>query len=150
MTNMDVDTVAACDDGAEIELLHPVTNQPTGMFVGLVGKDGKIWQGIADRVNDAERRRQYQAQKRGKVAEPRSSAELKAEQIAMLAEASTSFRTVTRNAKGEIENEVPTITLDGVALNFSVENAAKLYAARPSFKTQADEGIAELGNFIKS
>lgn len=134
MKNMDVDTVAACNAGAEIEFLHPVTNQPTGMFVTIVGKDSDIWQQLTNDSIDKERRRQFMAQKKGKVAEPRSKSETDREVVEMLAAGTTGFRDVV---------------LDGEPLPFSEENAIKLYTKRPAFKQQVDEAIANLENFIK-
>lgn len=133
--NFDIDTVAACDAGAEIELLHPTTSEPTGMFVSVVGRDSVLFSSLVAEAADTERRRQFAAQKRGKTAEPKRYAESMADGIAMLAKATTGFRNVV---------------LNGSPLEFSEANAVKLYTARPAFKTQIDEAIANLENFIKS
>lgn len=134
-TNFDIDTVAACDAGAEIELLHPVTNEPTGMFVSVVGRDSTVFQGLIAKAADAERRRVFAAQKRGKVAEPKPYADSQREAVEMLAAATKGWRNVV---------------LDGAELEFSEANAIKFYSKRPAFKTQIDEAIANLENFIKS
>lgn len=151
MKSFDIDTVAACDAGAEIELTDPITNERTGQFVGIVGSHGKTWLRITDKYNDAERRRQFAAQKRNKVAEPRTGEELRREAVEMLAAASTSFRTVEYDDMGEVVpgSERPSITLDGQELTFSEANAIKLYTKRPVYKQQVDEGVANLENFIK-
>lgn len=148
--NFDIDTVAACDAGADLELHHPTTDEPTGIFVGIVGKDGKIWQGILARNNNAERQRQYQAEKRGKKAEPKTYEQNIQEGTEMVASGTTHWYTVTRDAKGEIIAKRDTINFDGVELTWSEDNAIKYLGARPQFKTQVDEGIADLSNFIKS
>lgn len=134
-TNYDIDTVAACDAGAEIELLHPATNEPTGMFVSIVGRDSAVFQALIAKAADAERRRQFAAQKRGKVAEPKLYADSVREGIEMLAAATLGFKN---------------IVLDGEPLSFSEANAVRFYTKRPAFKTQVDEAIANLENFIKS
>lgn len=149
--DFDIDTVAACDAGAEIELLHPTTGQPTGMFITVVGKDSSVFQGLVSKAADAERRRQFAAQKRGKVAEPKLYADTQREGIEMLAASTTAFRTEIADAStagGKLSKAV--LILDGAELAFSEDNAIKFYTKRPAFKTQIDEAIANLENFIVS
>jgi len=146
----DIDTVAACDNGAEIELRHPTTDEPTGIMITVVGRDGKIWQGILARYNNAEKSRQFQAEKRGKKAEPKTYEQNIAEGSEMVAAGITGWRTVERDNMGEIINEKASISLDGVDLPYSEANAIKYMSKRPAYKLQVDEGIADLTNFIKS
>lgn len=36
-----LDTQAACEQGAELELLHPATGQPLGVYLTLAGVDSR-------------------------------------------------------------------------------------------------------------
>ena len=49
----DLDTVKACNAGAEIELKHPVTLAPVGIFVTVLGKDSDAFRGFMREVVDA-------------------------------------------------------------------------------------------------
>lgn len=148
----DIDTVAACEAGAEIEMTHPVTGAGNGVFIKVVGVDSKRWQGILARSNDAERQRHHQAEKRGKKAEPKTQEQITAEGIAMLAEGVLGWRYETIEGDGaerKVVNHPGVIPFEGGELAFSEANAVKLFTARPQDKKAVDEGIADLANFIK-
>ena len=38
-----LDTAALCEQGAELELTHPATGAPLGVYLTLAGVDSKTW-----------------------------------------------------------------------------------------------------------
>lgn len=129
-----LDTIKACNAGAEIELLHPVTKRPLGMFISIVGKDSDAFQAyIADKT-DADRAKDFQARRKNQVAEPKYFAEQKAENIQLLVNCTTGFRNVSFNGP----------------LSFNEANATKLYIGLPWVSEQVDKAIVDYENFIKT
>lgn len=130
-----LDTVAACDKGAELELLHPSTSEPLGIFIKVLGKDSTMFrEHVRDEVNDRIRREQM-ARKRGKDIEPTSVQAAEAKAIELLVLCTLGWRGMV---------------LSGSELDFNVSNARKVYTDFPWIRKQVDEGIANLELFMPS
>ncbi|WP_428428228.1 hypothetical protein [Pararhizobium sp.] len=118
-------TVEDCDRGAELELLHPVTNVPTGLKMTLAGPDSETQRRarltMLDRIGELA------------MADGRVSAEHReAESIAMLA------RCVLRWD----------IAQDGQPLPLTHDNAVRLLSVS-WVREQADAFAGTRANFIK-
>lgn len=128
-----LDTVAACDKGAEIALRHPVTTAPLGVFISIVGRDSSVFKEyIRNRVND-KLRRDAMDKKRGRDEAVPTMEESEAESIELVTLCTTGWRNVTY--KGE-------------ELAFNVANALTLYKEMPWIRRQVDEAIGDLENFM--
>ena len=140
----DIDTVGAANNGFEVELYHPATNEDLGIFITVLGKDSDTFQKISRQQNKKRMDRMSKNGFRaGKVSAP-SQEELDADNLEILASCSVSWRTV----EGDEESE--TILFNGEALAFSISAAKKLYSARPWIKEQIDIAIGDRANFIKA
>lgn len=138
-----LDTVAACDAGAEIELLHPVNKTPLGIFIKVLGKDSAVFKGhLRQSLNDR-LAKQASAKRRGKDLEPSTIEDGEREGLEALAVCTVGWWSV------DGEERVPTIKFRGQDLPFTRENVKMLYAALPWIKQQVDEGIGDLANFLK-
>lgn len=130
-----LDTVAACDKGAEIELRHPVTTAPLGVFISIVGRDSSVFKEyIRNRVND-KLRRDALDKKRGRDEVVPTMEESEAESIELVTLCTTGWRNVTYK---------------GTELAFNVANALMLYAEMPWIRRQVDEAIGDLENFMSA
>lgn len=129
-----LDTVKACNEGAEIELTHPVTKRPLGMFISIVGKDSDAFQEYVAQSSDDDKRRGFEAQRKNKTPQPKYFAQQKADAIALLVACTTGFRNVNFNGP----------------LDFNEANATKLYTSLPWVREQVDAAIVDYENFIKS
>lgn len=129
-----LDTGAACDKGFEFELVHPVSKEPVGSYVTVVGKDSKAFREHVRRASNDRLRRQAQQQRRGKDVEIPTVEQIETEAIELLVSCTTGWR--------EIE-------LDGEELKYSEANARKLYTELPWVRSQVDEAIGDLENFMK-
>lgn len=130
----ELDTTAACDKGAEMELKHPVTDEPLGAFISILGSDSKAFQDYMERIGNEARRKQFIADKSRRPIAQESIANSKAEATALLVAMTTGWRGVEYRG-----NPV---------FPFTVENATKLYNEQLWIKRQVDGWIVDLGNFM--
>lgn len=134
----ELDTVKACNDGAEIELRHPVTKAPLGVFWTVLGKDSDAFrEHVRDTIND-DLRRARNKKRTGDEAQTVEMAEQRA--LELLLVCSRGWRT----------GDQPVINLNGEQLTFSVSNAKRVLTAMPWVKDQIDAAIADLENFLKA
>lgn len=135
-----LDTVAACDAGAEIELLHPTTQAPLGIFILVLGRDSQVFKNYTRQTINARLRKEALNKRRGRESEVTTVELAEEDNIAALVACTRAWRT----------GEDPVITFRGSDLPFSPENAALIYNALPWLKRQVDEGIGDLENFLKA
>lgn len=133
-----IDTVAACNQGVEVELRHPATNELLGIFWTVLGRDSDTYNDyIRDKVNTMLRKKAL-AEKRGKDLEIRTLEDAEAENIETLIVCSTGWRT----------GDKPVICFGGQELDFNVANAKKILTERAWIRKQLDEAIGDLTNFM--
>ena len=131
-----LDTTSACDKGAEIELRHPVSNVPLGMFITLIGKDSKEFRDFTRDRTNTRLRKDAMAQKRGKDPEIRTVEGIEAENIELLV-------TCTKGWRGFIDD-------DGNEIPFNVQNAIFMYKNFPDIYDSVNSAIGDLDNFMKA
>ena len=116
-----LDTSAAAEAGAELELLHPATGEGLNMFVTLLGTDSASWrQAISRNLN-----------RRGSG--KRTPEKAMEENIETYAACTVGFRGVI---------------LDGQEIPFSHDNARMLYRRFPWMREQVDAFIGDRANFL--
>ena len=138
-----LDTGAACDKGAEIELKHPTTSEPLGLFVTILGKDSQVFREHVKQDVNARIRREALASKRGKDVAPPTAEEAEDKATELLVICTLGWR--QRNEDGSFKD---TITYKGEELSFNVPNAKTVYTNLLWFRRQVDEAIGDLENFI--
>lgn len=129
------DTVSASNKGAEIELKHPVTKEPMGAFITVLGRDSDTFRQLIRRKVNAENARRALAERRGKTADPKTVEEAEAEGIDLLVACTTGWRGLTSG---------------GHPLPFTEDAARDLYTKSPEIRRQIDEAIGDLELFIKT
>lgn len=128
-----LDTTAACDKGAEIELLHPVTQEPLGVFVTVLGKDSTVFKEyLRETIND-KLRREAMAKKRGRDPEVPTYESAEDETVKLLTLCTRGWRNMV---------------VAGKELEYNVANAQKLYTDYAWIRKQVDDGITNLENFM--
>lgn len=131
------DTVAACNEGYELELLKP-NGDGSGIFISVLGKDSDEFKQFQREQRDAVNRKVMKARKRGQDVKMDSAEMSEEKEIDLLTRLTTGWR------------NMPSFTVEGELLSFNKENAAMLYTKFPSIKRQVDEASADMQNFIKS
>lgn len=118
-----LDTVNFCEQGAELELLHPGNARPLGAFITLAGVDSS-------------RHRQAIAA----IAEKRTRAgargvdEVLKEDVELAVRCTIDWRN---------------LELDGAGLPFTPENAREVYTRFPWIREQALAFVASRANFLR-
>lgn len=138
-----LDTGAACDKGAEIELKHPTTGDSLGLFVTILGKDSQVFRDHVKQDVNARIRREALATKRGKDVPPPTAEDAEEKATELLVICTLGWR--QRNSDGTFKN---TITYKGEELAFNVLNAKTIYTNLLWFRRQVDEAIGDLENFM--
>jgi hypothetical protein len=134
-----LNTSKGSDEGAEIELVHPVTGAPLGVFITVLGKHSEVFrEAIRERTNANVRKRAL-AERRGKEPELPTAERMEADATELLILCTVSWRT----------GDKPTITFEGRELEFNVPNAKLIYEQLIWLRTQVDEAIGSLELFIK-
>lgn len=148
----ELDTGAACDAGAEIEILHPKTRAGTGIFITVLGKDSEVFQEHQKHRLNERLRRDANNERRGKPADPPTAEEIEAKAIETLVLCTTGWRTeipVKDGKKGEVENK-PCLLYKGEELAFNVANAKRVYTEILEIRRQVDNAIGDLENFMSA
>ena len=145
----DMDTGAASDKGAEIELRHPTTNAKVGMFITILGKDSEIFREHTRHRANERLRREAMAERTGRPLDPPTAEEIEEKAVELLVLCTTGWRQETKEAGGEVKSEA-SLFYKGENLPFNVANAKRLYNEQLWIKRQVDVGIGDLENFIKA
>lgn len=132
-------TQAACEKGFELELKHPVTKAPLGVFITVLGKDSHTFRNFTRERGNAMIRKQVELQRRGKQVEPPTLEQAEKDSIDLLVAVTTGWRT----------GDEPTVTHDGRALPFNADNVRFLYK-ESWIRDQVDEAVGDLENFMSS
>lgn len=135
-----LDTVAACDAGAEIELLHPTTDAPLGIFISVLGRDSRVFKDYTRQSINTRLRKEAVNRKRGRDPEVATVEAAEEDSTAALVACTQGWRT----------GDVKTLLFKGQDLPYSPPNALLVYNALPWIKRQVDEGIGDLANFLKT
>lgn len=118
-----LDTVARCDQGAQLELLHPATGKPLGVFLTLAGVDsGAHRQALAFLAEQRLRRRGM------------SPDDLRGEEVEIAARCTLSWRGVL---------------IAGVEVAHSLEAARDLYGRFPWIREQALAFIGDRAQYLR-
>ena len=138
------DSTAACEQGADIELLHLVSRTPTGIFFSVVGSDSAAFKARSRATANAQRRHELALRSRGKKDAARSVEEIEQENIALVAACVTGWRT---EAEGQSK---PVLVLNGKDIPFSLENVTDILTRFPKIFEQVSDGVTDLENFLPS
>lgn len=128
-----LDTIEACNKPAEIEIKHPVTGAPTGVFISVLGKDSDTYRSIVRGMADETLKRQAMNRSSDDSLE-----KLERKNIEALVAVTTGWRT----------DKEPTVTLNGDRLDFNPANVRKVYSALLPVREQVTEAINNLENFM--
>ncbi|MBW2635990.1 MAG: hypothetical protein JRC86_00435 [Deltaproteobacteria bacterium] len=153
MSNIDLasfDTVKGSNEGFDVRIFHPGTNEDLPYVISVLGKDSDQFQKVS---RSQSKRRMAKMQKGGF----RNAGNIPVEEVEqngteLLAACSTGWKTLAEtDDKGEIvAPEKETLDLDGADFPFSVDNAEILYTRFPWIKEQVDTAIGDRANFIKA
>lgn len=123
------DVAAKAEEGAELEVLDPVTSEAVGVYITLAGADSVVHRKAV--ANISKRRFNNQKGFRNKGFDPER---MEAESIEILA-------ACTLGWKG--------VTLEGVPLPCSRDNAIKMYTRFPWLREQVEQFIGDRSAYLQ-
>ncbi len=126
------DTATACDAGFEFEMKDPFTDEPTGAFITIAGKDGTIFRKAVREKANARIKAAALANRKGTEPETPTVEKAEADEIELLTACTLSWRGFDDG--------------NGNDLPCTPENVRRLYAMEP-YRKQADAALSDLGNF---
>ena len=128
-----LDLTAAAEKGFDLELLHPVTKEPLGTFISIVGKDSATFRNHVRKTGNERLRKQAANQRRGAEVEVPTIEKIEADAVELLAVCTTGWRN---------------LNFRGVELPFSTVNAKVIYTELPWIREQVDQAIGDVENFM--
>lgn len=148
-----LDTRKASNAGAKLELKHPITKQGLGNYIHILGKDSDAFRAwVAAKIN-ADRNKAFQAQRKKGDQEPTTAEQDEAASIALFVATIVGFScdpVKSKDGATVVEEGGDFLRMPGGAkLIFTEENAAQLLSDFPEIFRQVNDGIGDLGNFMK-
>lgn len=137
-----LDTSAASERGFELELVHPETKAPLGVFVNVIGMESPEVKAEIRKEINRDRVKEFQAARNSKDAAPKTIEEQEAETIRLAARVCKGWRTVI-DGKSE-----PVIHWKGEKLDFTADNLSRWLTHFGWARTQVIEAANDLGNFL--
>lgn len=130
---MSIDTVKGSNDGFEVQIYHPATNEDLDITITVLGKDSDEFQKVS---RAQQRKRMAKMQKGGfRMNQIIPVEEIEQDNISLLA-------ACTKAWKGVI--------VEGKTIECTKENAMMIYEKFPWIKEQIDIAIGDRANFIKN
>ena len=123
------DVAAKAEIGAELEVLDPVTSEPVGVYITLAGADSAVHRKAVATVSKRRMNGQKGFRNKGFDLE-----KIDAENIEI-------FATCTLAWKG--------VTVDGVSLPCSRDNAIKMYTRFPWLREQVEQFISDRSEYLQ-
>ena len=136
----------ACEATFDLELRHPATKEPLGLFISHKGLNCRAVMDISRRQGNELLRKSFKAQRSAKDEEAPTIEESTQRTAKLLAAATTGWFEMKDGKKSD------GLPFGSERLTFSVEAAVKLYDD-PGYawlRAQVDESVGDLGNFMKS
>jgi len=137
-----LDTSSASEKAQEFELVHPASKKPLGVFLKVLGPESKAFKERVRREINRDRRRSFEAQRKGKASEPNTLEEDEAFGIELVADLVKGWRTVT-DGKSE-----PVIQWGTEKLDFNPDNLKRWLTHFQWVIPQINDFTNELGNFL--
>lgn len=130
-----LNTTKACNDGADVEIRHPVTNVPLGVTIRVLGRDSDTFKEHTRDLLNTRLRREAMAAKRGKDADLRTVEVIETENMDLLVTCTLGWKNVSYG---------------GQELPFEEANVRKIYKEFPWIYDQVNEAIGTLELFLKN
>lgn len=145
----DLNAATASETTFDLELKHPTTDAPLGMFVQIIGSQSEKVRSVSNRQSNALIKDNFAAQRGGKA--PSITVETSQKRQAELAAAATVGWYSQEPAKaGEKPKREDGLPFGDKRLTFSEDEAVRLYSD-PAYQwlvKQVDDAVGDLANFL--
>jgi hypothetical protein len=138
----ELDVISSANEGFELRLVNPKTQENLGLYITVLGKDSDAFRRLSAEQN---RRRLTKMTKGGVVRFGTLSAEeLDADAVDLLAACTVRWREDEGVAAPK-----DTLTINGDEVPCTRANAVSVYTRFPWIREQVDTAIGDRANFIK-
>lgn len=120
-----LDIATPSDNGTEIELLHPVTKEPVGIFISVVGRHSEVYAKQRRKIELEQIEATKKLKDKDKLASMLDSEETKRRGVNLLAACVTGWRVV-----GDDGKESKTLHFDGQEHPFTTAAAVSVLSSR--------------------
>ena len=145
-----LDTGAASDNGARIEIVHPTTKEGLGMFITVLGKHSQVFRDIIKERVDNRIKAESLAVQRGKSVPTKTAETVEREAVELLAACTIGWDTEVKDDEGEVVETKPAWFFRGEWIEFNIPNAMRVFTDLLWIREQVDNAIGDLENFIKA
>jgi len=125
-----IDTVKGANEGFDVRIYHPGTNEDLDIIINVLGKDSDEFQ----KVSRTQSKKRMAKLSKGGFRSSMPVEEIEQDGLQLLA-------ACTKSWSGVI--------IDGKEIECNADNAVMLYERFPWIKEQVDSAIGDRGNFIK-
>jgi hypothetical protein len=129
-----LDVSKASNKPYKLELKHPVTKEPLGMFISVLGRDSDVFTETMNESINADRRQRALDIKRGRDPKVETIEENMRDSVALMAKITVAFDHVEYNGP----------------LSFSEANAVKLYTEQTWVLKQVTDAVNDIANFMQN
>ena len=144
-----LDTVKGSNEGFDVKIYNPATNEDLGITITVLGKDSDLFL----KTTRAQSKRRMEKLQKGSFRNASlSPEEHEIDSINLLAEVTTGWKTLAvKDKKGDVvKEEKDTLTISEKEVEFSKENAVNVYKCFPWIREQIDSAVGDRANFISS
>lgn len=131
------------DDAQEMEVVHPETQEGLGVFLAVRGFESETFKQMARKEANAERKRRFEAERKGKAASVRLLEDDEVVNLRMTSALVEGWRTVV-DGKSE-----PVIYVSGAKLEFNADNLDAWLREYDWVIPQIDKFAGDVANFTK-
>lgn len=136
----------------DLELLHPQTEEPTGLFVKLVSNQTEEYRRTQVELTNDVLKRSFEAQRKGKGAKPPTVDEGERRTVKLLVTATVGWYELQRSDKpGVADKMIEGLPFGDERLMFSKDEAERIFG-NPGYewvRNQVDAAVGDLANFMK-
>lgn len=146
-----LDASEASEATYDLEITHPTTDEPLGIFIQIIGYNSRAVQDVVNQHRNEALKKSFEAQR--KTVKPTSVAEIDRKSVAVLAAATVGWYTVEPSkAPGKEPKREESIQFGATRVPFSRDEAEKIYL-NPGYgwlTAQVDKAIIDLSLFMKA
>ena len=128
-----IDTVKGSNEGFDVRIYHPGTNEDLDITISVLGKDSDLFQKVSRAQNKKRMAKMQKGGFRNTTSIPLE--EIESDGVDLLASCTTGWAAVV---------------IDSKEIDFSKDNAVMVYERFPWIKEQVDTAIGDRANFIKA
>jgi len=155
MDLLSLDTQEACENAVEFELVNPVNDEPTGIFLTVTGKDSAEYKALIEDMYNRDQKQEFQNRAKGKKGSPKNITQIKKDSLILISSTVQSWRQGewVKNPKTkqlELTEVKKTLTFGKEELDCNQGNVKKLLGRLQWIADAVSDYTDTLENFMQT